>query len=57
MQIISSSVKVAEWQAFRKELLPWLIVCSFLSSVYFNYGYFPFGMRAILVLIVSVPAH
>ena len=37
-----SSVWVAEWPSFRKELLTRLTICSFCTLTICNLGYFPF---------------
>ena len=37
----SSSVRVAEWPAFGKELLTWLTICSLCILTICNFSYFP----------------
>ena len=42
VQIIMSSVKVAEWLPFGKELFPCLTICSLLIMSSCNLSYIPF---------------
>ena len=51
-----SSVLVAEWPYFGKELLPRLTICCLCILTLCNFSYFRFGFEGwIWVLIASVP--
>ena len=47
VHIIFSSVLVAEWPYFRKELLPRLAICSLRILTLCNFSYFPFSFRGL----------
>ena len=56
VHFIFSSVWVAEWPAFGRELLIRLTICSLCISTICYFSYFPFGFEGwIWVLIASVP--
>ena len=56
VHIIFSSVLVAEWPYFKKELLPLLTICSLCILTLCNFSFFPFWFKGwIWVLIASVP--
>ena len=56
VHIICSSVWVAEWPLFGKELLTRLTICTLCILTICNFSYFPFGFEGwIGVLIASVP--
>ena len=42
VHIIFSSVSVADWPPFGKELLTWLTICSLCILTICNFSYFPF---------------
>ena len=56
--IMFSSVEVAEWPPFGKELLARLTICSLCFMIICNFSYFPFWFEGgIWVLIIPVPGH
>ena len=55
-----SSVWIAEWPSFGKELLTQLTICSLCILTIGNFNYFPFrflGRNLHWVLIAQVPGH
>ena len=53
-----SSVQIAEWQPFGKELLTRLTIFSLCILTICNFSYFPFGLEVgIWVLIAPVRGH